>query len=80
LFVLFLFFFLDQQKGKKQRVPAFQREYEASGLKPNVAYEFWVTASTVIGEGKKSKAVTQAPNAKGKSTVFSPKREYSFSS
>ncbi|KAK7868985.1 hypothetical protein R5R35_013907 [Gryllus longicercus] len=49
---------------KSQKVPAFQMSYEASGLKENKRFEFWVTASTVIGEGQNSKSVTISPSTR----------------
>jgi hypothetical protein len=39
--------------------------YEASGLKMGWKYEFWVTASTIIGEGQPSKYVAISPSNKG---------------
>lgn len=36
--------------------------YEASGLDKKERYEFWVTASTNIGEGQPSKSVTISPS------------------
>jgi Immunoglobulin I-set domain len=38
--------------------------YEASGLKKKTGYEFWVTASTNIGEGQQSKSVILAPSTR----------------
>jgi hypothetical protein len=35
-----------------------------SGLQRKERYEFWVTASTAIGEGKPSKSVTISPSSK----------------
>ncbi|KAK0074495.1 hypothetical protein PV326_012404 [Microctonus aethiopoides] len=45
-----------------QKVPSNQLTYEAAGLDKQRRYEFWVTASTNIGEGEASKIVTLAPN------------------
>lgn len=47
---------------QSQKVPADQMRYEANGLEKNKAYEFWVTASTVIGEGQPSKSVVVMTN------------------
>ncbi|XP_034950759.1 Down syndrome cell adhesion molecule-like protein Dscam2 isoform X24 [Chelonus insularis] len=44
------------------KVPPNQLTYEASGLDKQRRYEFWVTASTNIGEGQASKIVTLSPN------------------
>lgn len=38
--------------------------YEASGLESNKPYEFWVTASTNIGEGQQSKSIIAIPSDK----------------
>lgn len=47
-------------------MPPSQMTYEASGLKNDGKYEFWVTASTNIGEGQPSKPVVLSPNSEGK--------------
>lgn len=39
--------------------------YEAKNLKKQEQYEFWVTASTNVGEGQPSKTITVAPNSRG---------------
>ncbi|XP_065340895.1 cell adhesion molecule Dscam1 isoform X49 [Cloeon dipterum] len=49
---------------KSEKVPPFQMSYEASGLKKKTNYEFWVTASTNIGEGQQSKSVILAPSTR----------------
>ncbi|XP_024082581.1 Down syndrome cell adhesion molecule-like protein Dscam2 isoform X26 [Cimex lectularius] len=49
---------------KSQKMPAFQMTYEASGLNKDGKYEFWVTASTNIGEGQPSKSVILSPSVK----------------
>lgn len=38
--------------------------YEASSLEKNQQYEFWVTASTTIGEGQPSKSIPAMPSEK----------------
>uniref|UniRef100_T1J9F3 Down syndrome cell adhesion molecule-like protein Dscam2 n=1 Tax=Strigamia maritima TaxID=126957 RepID=T1J9F3_STRMM len=38
--------------------------HEARGLTENRNYDFWVTASTVIGEGESTRVVTQSPKSK----------------
>lgn len=45
--------------------------YEASGLDKKKKYEFWVTASTNIGEGQPSKSVTLSPGSRGHSLTQS---------
>lgn len=44
--------------------------YEATGLKKKARYEFWVTASTNIGEGQPSKPVQLAPSNRGEVNTF----------
>ncbi|XP_069678028.1 cell adhesion molecule Dscam1 isoform X19 [Periplaneta americana] len=50
----------EEPKGTK--VPPFQMSFEASDLKKKERYEFWVTASTIIGEGQPSKSVSLSPS------------------
>lgn len=40
-----------EQDSAKHRLPASATSYEATNLKKGVAYEFWATASTRVGEG-----------------------------
>ena len=54
-----------QEEPQSQRMPPFQMSYEATGLKKDGKYEFWVTASTNIGEGQPSKYVVLTPSDKG---------------
>lgn len=52
-----------EPKTKSQKVPAISSmTYEATGLDSKKRYEFWVTASTNIGEGAPSKNVILSPN------------------
>lgn len=39
--------------------------FQAKDLNPKLKYEFWVTASTNIGEGQPSKSVVVTQNSKG---------------
>lgn len=43
----------------KRTFPSHHLTYEAKGLQPHLEYQFWVTASTKIGEGHSSKVSTQ---------------------
>ncbi|XP_045534730.1 Down syndrome cell adhesion molecule-like protein Dscam2 [Papilio machaon] len=45
------------------KVPASQTSYSATELKPG-RYDFWVTASTIIGEGQPSATASCSPNDK----------------
>uniref|UniRef100_T1IIC3 Down syndrome cell adhesion molecule n=1 Tax=Strigamia maritima TaxID=126957 RepID=T1IIC3_STRMM len=38
--------------------------FEARGLKENSRYEFWVTASTVIGEGESTRVIIESPKSR----------------
>ncbi|KAL9920277.1 Down syndrome cell adhesion molecule 1 isoform 9-T9 [Glossina fuscipes fuscipes] len=47
---------------KSQKIPHYQMSYEATDLEKNKPYEFWVTASTNIGEGQPSKSIIAMPS------------------
>ncbi|XP_050461794.1 cell adhesion molecule Dscam2 isoform X36 [Cataglyphis hispanica] len=51
-------------EATSQKVPPNQLTHEASGLDKQLRYEFWVTASTNIGEGEASKIVTLGPSVR----------------
>jgi len=55
------------EEPSSQKVPPNQLTHEASGLDKQRRYEFWVTASTNIGEGEASKIVTLGPSVRGDS-------------
>ncbi|XP_024084690.1 Down syndrome cell adhesion molecule-like protein Dscam2 [Cimex lectularius] len=46
----------------KRMIPAVHNSYEAKGLQHHVEYQFWVTASTRVGEGPSSRVVAQVPS------------------
>ncbi|XP_036142516.1 Down syndrome cell adhesion molecule-like protein Dscam2 isoform X25 [Monomorium pharaonis] len=52
------------EEATSQKVPPNQLTHEASGLDKQLRYEFWVTASTNIGEGEASKIVTLGPSVR----------------
>lgn len=54
----------------KQSVSGQQTVYEAKGIQPGVEYQFWVTASTKIGEGQSSKVVTQIASTRGDKSKY----------
>lgn len=58
--------FCRQAEPKSEKVPSLQMNYEAKNLKKQEQFEFWVTASTNVGEGQPSKTITIAPNSRGK--------------
>ncbi|XP_034142438.1 Down syndrome cell adhesion molecule-like protein Dscam2 isoform X41 [Drosophila guanche] len=51
-----------ETETKTQKVPHYQMSFEASELEKNKPYEFWVTASTTIGEGQQSKSIVAMPS------------------
>ena len=53
------------EQAVSQKVPPTQLTQEVSGLSEAKKYDFWVTASTNIGEGQPSKNVNLAPSASG---------------
>nr|XP_029721318.1 Down syndrome cell adhesion molecule-like protein Dscam2 isoform X36 [Aedes albopictus] len=55
---------IGDQEPKSHKVPSYQMSYEASGLEKNQQYDFWVTASTTIGEGQRSKTLSAMPSDK----------------
>lgn len=55
-----------EAQTRSQRVPPMQpMTFEATNLDSKKRYEFWVTASTNIGEGQPSKNVVLSPNQRG---------------
>uniref|UniRef100_T1JAL8 Down syndrome cell adhesion molecule-like protein Dscam2 n=1 Tax=Strigamia maritima TaxID=126957 RepID=T1JAL8_STRMM len=53
-----------KEETKKHVVAANKSTLIAKGLRKNRRHEFWVTASTLIGEGQSTKVVAQSPVAK----------------
>ncbi|XP_055906138.1 cell adhesion molecule Dscam2 isoform X24 [Eupeodes corollae] len=47
---------------KSKKIPHYQMSLEANELEKNKPYEFWVTASTNIGEGQPSKSIVAMPS------------------
>ncbi|XP_076629351.1 cell adhesion molecule Dscam1-like isoform X27 [Colletes latitarsis] len=54
----------NMEEPTSQKVPPNQLTHEASGLDKQRRYDFWVTASTNIGEGEASKIVALAPSVR----------------
>lgn len=44
--------------------------FESRSLAENQMYEFWVSASTSVGEGEPTSVVAQATNTRGKQQPF----------
>ncbi|XP_022918386.1 cell adhesion molecule Dscam2 isoform X1 [Onthophagus taurus] len=55
----------------KQPISSQHTNYEAKGIQPNVEYQFWVTASTRIGEGQSSRVVTQVASNRVPARIIS---------
>lgn len=49
---------------EKRNLPSQQLFYEAKNLQPMREYQFWVTSSTRIGEGKSSRVVSQVTSTR----------------
>ncbi|XP_073841216.1 cell adhesion molecule Dscam2-like [Musca autumnalis] len=49
----------EELNNEKRSLPSQQTYYEAKNLHPHMEYQFWVTASTRVGEGKSSKVSSQ---------------------
>lgn len=49
----------EELNHEKRNLPSQQLYYEAKGLQAHIEYQFWVTASTRVGEGKSSRVASQ---------------------
>ncbi|KAL9905343.1 Down syndrome cell adhesion molecule 2 isoform 4-T7 [Glossina fuscipes fuscipes] len=49
----------EELNNEKRSLPSQQAYYEAKNLHPHIEYQFWVTASTRVGEGKSSRVASQ---------------------
>jgi hypothetical protein len=49
----------DELNNDKRNLPSQNLHYEAKSLQPHMEYQFWVTASTRVGEGKSSRVASQ---------------------
>lgn len=49
----------EELNNEKRSLPSQQAYYEAKNLHPHMEYQFWVTASTRVGEGKSSRVASQ---------------------
>lgn len=53
----------DELNHEMKNLPSQQFQFESKGLQAHMEYQFWVTASTRVGEGKSSRVVSQIPSA-----------------
>lgn len=67
------------EEPTSQKVPPNQLTHEASGLDKQRRYDFWVTASTNIGEGEASKIVALAPSVRGTYPSACSHRQFVYS-
>ncbi|XP_046808500.1 Down syndrome cell adhesion molecule-like protein Dscam2 [Lucilia cuprina] len=49
----------EELNNEKRSLPSQQAYYEAKNLHPHIEYQYWVTASTRVGEGKSSRVASQ---------------------
>ncbi|XP_069701681.1 cell adhesion molecule Dscam2 isoform X1 [Periplaneta americana] len=54
----------DELNHGKRNLPSQHTSFEAKGLQQHVEYQFWVTASTRVGEGQSSRVVAQVPTSR----------------
>nr|CAD7427386.1 unnamed protein product [Timema monikensis] len=54
----------DELNHAKRNLPSQHTSYESKGLQQHVEYQFWVTASTRVGEGHSSRVVAQVPTSR----------------
>lgn len=58
---------LFSKEGTHKRILSPQSEvHETVRLQESATYQFWVTASTAVGEGESTRVVTISPSNKGK--------------
>lgn len=50
----------------KQTISSQHTSYDIKGIQAHIEYQFWITASTRIGEGQSSKVVSQVASSRGK--------------
>jgi hypothetical protein len=55
----------DELNHGKRNLPSQHTSFESKGLQQHVEYQFWVTASTRVGEGQSSRVVAQVPTVRG---------------
>lgn len=61
----------DEMNNDKRNLPATQTSYEAKSLQPHTEYQFWVTASTRVGEGKSSRVASQVTSSRVPAKIIS---------
>lgn len=59
------FWLQNKENSRRVSVPSGQLYHEVRNLRSGQRYEFWVTASTSVGEGPPSKRAFQTPDIKG---------------
>lgn len=56
----------EELNHNKRNLASSQTTFEAKDLQQHAEYQFWVTASTRVGEGKSSRVVSQISSNRGK--------------
>lgn len=64
-----------EETSNKRILGAKTETFETTRLQEQATYQFWITASTKIGEGEKSKQVNVPPNNKVPARIVSFSRE-----
>ncbi|KAK9876828.1 hypothetical protein WA026_015065 [Henosepilachna vigintioctopunctata] len=55
----------------KQTISSQNTDYDVKNVQPHIEYQFWITASTRIGEGPNSKVVTQVVSSRVPARIIS---------
>lgn len=61
----------EELNHEKKNLASQQLYYEAKGLQGHIEYQYWVTASTRVGEGKSSKVVSAIPSSRVPARILS---------
>uniref|UniRef100_T1JCP4 Down syndrome cell adhesion molecule-like protein Dscam2 n=1 Tax=Strigamia maritima TaxID=126957 RepID=T1JCP4_STRMM len=65
---------VDTKKQHTTKFPSMdpdQYSHEVRELSENLRYEFWITASTIVGEGESTRVVSQKPKSKAPARIAS---------
>ncbi|XP_063239602.1 LOW QUALITY PROTEIN: cell adhesion molecule Dscam2-like [Bacillus rossius redtenbacheri] len=61
----------DELNHAKLSLGSQHASYEAQGLQQHVEYQYWVTASTRVGEGQSSRVASQVPTSRVPARIWS---------
>jgi hypothetical protein len=68
-YILKMSCFIQHSSFPVRMAPSSDTDFEVRSLVELQHYEFWVTASTIVGEGERSRLVPQAPNSRGRTVI-----------